>query len=197
MRYITVIFLSLFLLVGCQPSPEELGIIEQDYKVALQNEDGDAAMKALTILSKFDQDYKLQLALSYVYSDKYRDIKKAMQTLQELSDDGNADAKEIIADLYFKGKYVKQDYGEAASWYLDYLEHERDPDVLTRVSIMQATGTGFFQDKFTAYFLAREAVKKKYLPALLVMNEIFSNMSVEEQYNVRQTIENQKHQQRR
>ena len=197
MRYFVILFVGLFFLVGCQPSPEELSLTEQNYKLAVENHDVDAALNALTYLAKFDSEYKRQLAYTYIYEDSHRDIKKAMKLLQNLSDIGDADAKEAIAGLYYEGKYVQQDYGAAASWYLDYLEHERDPDVLTRISMMQATGTGFFQDKFTAYFLAREAVNKKYVPAVLVMNEIFASMSVDEQYNVRQTIENQKKSQRR
>lgn len=104
-------------------------------------------------------------------------VEEGVVWLKILSARGNVDAKEILGDLYFFGRVVPQDYNQAFFWYNHYINFERDPDILTRLATLYAEGLGTDQDLIQAAGLLIEAVGKNYLPAILLMQKTYLQMS--------------------
>ena len=123
-------------------------------------------------------------------------LEKAIYWLTKLSDQGVADAKETLGDLYYYGALVPQDYVLARRWYADYVLYEQDPDILTRYGILLAAGQGGEAKRVNAWALFYKAGSEDYIPAYLLGLYVYDQMTHEEQEKVKNFINAQSQQRR-
>jgi uncharacterized protein len=72
------------------------------------------------------------------------------RSLSKAADQGNADAQVLLADMYYKGKGMAQDYGQALAWYRKAAKQE-DAVAQTALGTIYHDGTGVPQDYVQSY----------------------------------------------
>lgn len=74
----------------------------------------------------------------------------ALQELTPLAEQGNIEAQLLLAEMYFSGESVGQDYAESARWYQMAAE-QGDALAQSLLGIMYYGGLGIRQDYVMAY----------------------------------------------
>jgi len=68
------------------------------------------------------------------------------------AEQGNANAQNLVGEMYFLGKGVKQDYQEAAKWYRKAAE-QGDANAQYNLGLLYENGQGVLKDDIMAYAL--------------------------------------------
>lgn len=75
---------------------------------------------------------------------------RTIRQLEEMAEQGNADAQNRLGGLYYKGEGVTQDFAQAAYWAQKAAEQGR-ADAQANLAIMYYKGEGVAQDFTQAY----------------------------------------------
>lgn len=116
-----------------------------------------------------------------------RNIPEVIQWLTKLSDLRQADAKEMLGDMYYYGRDVPQNYEMAAKWYVNYFEVEQDADILMRYATLLATGQGVTKNLIASWKMLRKASEddRYKISTYLLAGMVFAQMSPFEQFKIR------------
>ena len=90
-----------------------------------------------------------------VWADNVPDFKETLQVAEQ----GNAKAQFSLGKMYYEGQGVRQDYAEAARWYLKAAE-QGDPVAQNNLGTMYAKGQGVRQDPVQAEQWYRKAAEQ-------------------------------------
>lgn len=93
--------------------------------------------------------------------------------VKEAAEDGDAAAQARLGTFYMTGSGVRQDYGEAATWYNKAAENEFAP-AQTWLGYLYATGTGTRQDLKEAATWYRRAANQKDVIAQLWLGYLYA-----------------------
>ena len=147
------------------------------------------AIQAMGRLAVEKKNQKAAWTLVSIYrSEENKDMEKALEWLIYLSSLEVADARELIADLYYFGREVPADYEVAFVWYNHYILIERDPDILNRLATLHASGAGTVKNRVKAYPLFKEACEKEYIQACLSGRMLVKDMTVVERFVVKEFL---------
>jgi uncharacterized protein len=87
------------------------GYLRQGVKEVGVEPDAERAMEYLQHAATFfdDKDAQFELAKIYLTSNGGEDVKRGMHYLSVLTSEGHAGAQAVLADLYWRGRFVKKD----------------------------------------------------------------------------------------
>jgi len=90
------------------------------------------------------------------------------------AEQGNANAQNLVGEMYFLGKGVKQDYQEAAKWYRKAAE-QGDANAQYNLGFMYENGQGVIQDRKEAAKWYRMAAEAGYAYAQNNLGLLYEN----------------------
>jgi TPR repeat protein len=122
----------------------------------------------LSALAAVNFEVSAQTFQSALAAEAKGDNEEALRQWQHLADDGNGPAQMIIADYYYKGKRLPQNYHEAARWY-SLAAEQGFPYAQTRLGLLYSEGHGVEQSDSKASEWFTIGAKQGYGPALTAL----------------------------
>ncbi len=144
-----------------------VGLVRYYWDGKIVPRDSDKAVKMLREhLEHQPDDGSACYALAVILNHETEDIQAVLALLKRADALGEEDAWETLADIYYRGVGVPQDYAMAIS-YMQKLADKGRPDGLVSLSVMYGQGLGVSQDVKKAEELCRMAIEmdSAYAPA--------------------------------
>lgn len=136
-----------------------------------------------------EKEWALYL-IGQINMDEFGDYRSALAVFTTLAQEfNNADAHEIIGDIYYFGKGdFDIDYVKAVEWYSKYIKLEQDPDIMVRYASLLATGEGGIEkNELMAWYYFHVAFSdNQYLPGYFGAYQTFVNLRPIDKFKVQE-----------
>ena len=103
-----------------------------------------------------------------------KEFANMIKNISKHAEQGNANAQNLVGEMYFLGKGVKQDYQEAAKWYRKAAE-QGDANAQYNLGLLYENGQGVIQDRKEAAKWYKMAAEEGYAYAQNNLGLLYEN----------------------